>query len=348
MSDRPLRVVQWTTGNVGIRAARAIVRSPLLELIGCYAWSADKVGRDVGELVGIDPVGVVATADVDALLALEPDCVSYNPLWPDVDEMCSLLAAGVNVASTAAFITGRGLGEEAVARLEAAAHEGGATLFGTGINPGFANLFALLSTGICDRVDKVTVLESVDATGYASAETQLSVGFAHDPDDPATREKTDRASIVFADAVALMGDALGLELDDIGFEVEYARATRTMDLGFMTIPVGTVAGVDACRYGAVDGRRLIECRVRWKMGEHMEPDWPLRHGYFVEIDGEPVVRSQLQIFPPADWDEPDFMGLGMIMTAMPSVNAIPAVCAARPGLVTYRDLPLITAAGFAG
>jgi 4-hydroxy-tetrahydrodipicolinate reductase len=83
------------------------------------------------------------------------------------------------------------------------------------------------------------------------------------------------------------------------------------------------------------------------MGAHMEPDWPLRHGYFVEVEGEPVVRSQLQILPGPDWDEPGFMGLGMIMTAMPAVNAIPAVCAARPGVVTYRDLPLVTAAGFA-
>lgn len=344
----PIRVVQWATGNVGVRAARAIVQHRGMELVGCFAWSADKRGRDVGDLVGTESLGIAATDDVDALLALEPDCVSYNPLWPDIDEMCRILEAGINVASTAGFITGRGLGEEATVRLDTAARVGGVSLFGTGINPGFANLFALLSTGICDRVDKVTVLESVDATGYASAETQRSVGFAHDPDDPATRAKTDRASVVFADAVALMGDALGLELDEIGFEVEYARATQDMDLGFMTIPEGTVAGVDGCRYGAVDGRRVIECRVRWKMGAHMEPDWPLRHGYFVEVDGRPTVRSQLQIFPDPGWDEPDYMGLGMIMTAMPAVNAIPAVCAARPGIVTYRDLPLVTAAGLAG
>jgi 4-hydroxy-tetrahydrodipicolinate reductase len=334
--------VQWTTGNVGVRAARAVTRHPGMELVGCFAWSGDKVGRDIGEVIGIDPIGVAATDDADALLALAPDCVSYNPLWPNVGEMSRILRAGANIASTAGFITGRGLGEEATAELDAAARAGAVSLFGTGINPGFANLFALASTAICDRVDKITVLESVDATGYASAETQLSVGFAHDPDDRATREKTDRASIVFADAVALMGDALGLELDEIGFEVEYARATQDMDLGFMTIPAGTVAGVDACRFGGVEGKRRIECRVRWKMGAHMDPDWQLKHGSFVEIDGQPAVRSQLQIFPGPDWDEPDFMGLGMIMTAMPAVNAIPAVCAARPGIVTYRDLPLVT------
>ena len=60
-----LRVVQWTTGNVGQRSVRAVVANPDLELVGCYAWSEDKVGRDVGELCGIDPLGVQATNDVD-------------------------------------------------------------------------------------------------------------------------------------------------------------------------------------------------------------------------------------------------------------------------------------------
>ena len=165
-----LRVVQWTTGNVGRRALRAVVRNPGLELVGCFAWSAEKAGLDVGELVGLDPVGVTATDDVEALLALTPACVSYNPLWPDVDEMCRLLAAGINVCSTAGFMTGRALGADAVARLDTAARAGSVSLFGTGITPGFANLFALVSAGICLRVDRITVLESADATGYASAD----------------------------------------------------------------------------------------------------------------------------------------------------------------------------------
>jgi 2,4-diaminopentanoate dehydrogenase len=341
-----IRVVQWTTGNVGLRAARAIIRHPDLELVGCFAWSADKVGADVGTLVGVEPVGVFASDDVDALLALRPDCVSYNPMWPDVGEMCRILGAGVNIVSTAGFITGRALGPPAVARLQEAARKGGATLFGTGVNPGFLNLFGVVSAGICDRVDQVRVLESVDATGYASAETQLSVGFAHDPDDPETAAQTERASAVFGDAVAFMADALGIELEHIGFDAEYARATETMDLGFMTIPAGTVAGISGTWFGATATRRVIECSFRWKMGWAMEPDWPLRHGYFVEIDGQPKVRSRFQILPPDEWSEPDYMGLGMIMTAMPAVNAIAAVCAAEPGIAGYADLPLITARGF--
>src|SRR5947208_12282953 len=117
-----LRVVQWTTGNVGKRSVEGVVKRPDLELVGCYAWSADKVGRDVGELCGIDAVGVVATDDVDALLALHPDCVVYNPKWPDVDELVRILEAGVNIVTTAAFITGHALGRD---RIAAACAKGG-------------------------------------------------------------------------------------------------------------------------------------------------------------------------------------------------------------------------------
>ena len=91
-----IRVVQWTTGNVGKESVKAIVANPALELVGGYAWSDSKVGTDIGELVGIDPLGIAATNDVDALLALNPDCVVYNPMWPSVDELVHILEAGVN------------------------------------------------------------------------------------------------------------------------------------------------------------------------------------------------------------------------------------------------------------
>jgi hypothetical protein len=86
-----LRIVQWTTGNVGRQSALAIARHPDLELVGCYAWSLEKVGRDVGELCGGDPIGVKTSGDVDALLALRPDCVVYNPMWSSTDELVRIL-----------------------------------------------------------------------------------------------------------------------------------------------------------------------------------------------------------------------------------------------------------------
>jgi 4-hydroxy-tetrahydrodipicolinate reductase len=215
------------------------------------------------------------------------------------------------------------------------------------MNPGFANLLALVSAGICERVDKIVVTESVDATGYTSAATQQSVGFGHPITKPELPQMVERGTRVFGDAVAMMADALRLELDEIRCAPEFAVATEDMDLGFMKIDQGCVAGVKAAWHGVAHGRSAIELRVVWKMGKHMQPDWKLEHGYGVEIDGSPRVRTRLQILPPHGFEGKsfeDFMVLGMIATALPAVHAIPAVCAARPGIVSYAELPLVTAA----
>src|SRR5690348_12974303 len=101
---RPLRVVQWTTGNVARATVRAVLADPRLELVGCYAWSADKVGQDAALLCRLDePCGVLATDDVEALLALAPDCVVYTPLHPDPAVLSVLLRSGSNVVTSAGF-----------------------------------------------------------------------------------------------------------------------------------------------------------------------------------------------------------------------------------------------------
>ena len=202
------RVVQWTTGNVGMRSVRAIVANPDLELVGCYAWGADKVGRDIGDLCGMDPIGIVAGNDVEALLALRPDCVVCNPKWPDVEEMARILEAGINIVATAGFITGHALGAGRQ-RLQQSCVTGASSIFGSGMNPGFANLLALVSAGICDRVDSITMLESVDSTGYDSPETEQSVGFGRPIDDPGLQDAVAAGTAVFGDAVWMMAEAVG-------------------------------------------------------------------------------------------------------------------------------------------
>ena len=344
----PYRVVQWTTGNVGERSVRAVIANPDLVLVGCYAWSPDKVGMDAGELAGIDPVGVAATDDIEALLSLRPDCVIYNPKWPDVDHLVRILESGVNVVTTAAFITGHALGDGRKRVADACVH-GKSTIFGSGMNPGFANLLGLVSAGICDRIDSITVTESVDSTGYDSADTERSVGYGRPIDDPELPALVERGTAVFGDAVRLMADALGLELDDVTCEAEFAQTTEHLDLGSWSIDAGCVAGVAASWKGHRNGRAVVNLRVRWRKGQYLEPDWKVEHGYIVDIKGQPCVRTKVEILPGPDFvakSFADYMALGMIITAMPAINAIPAVCAASPGIVTYTDLPLVTGRGF--
>jgi 4-hydroxy-tetrahydrodipicolinate reductase len=343
-----IQVVQWTTGNVGKRSARAVIANADLELVGCYAWSADKVGRDVGELCGVEPTGVNATDDIDALLALKPDCLLYTPMWSNVDEIVRILEAGVNVVSTAAFINGQQLGADRD-RIAAACEQGGSTMFGTGVSPGSIELLAIVSANICDRVDKVIVVEEADTTLYDSPETEMPAGFARPIDDPELPSMVERGTAVFGEAVAMVADALGVELDEIVCESEFAQTTEDLDLGSWSIPAGCVAGVYASWQGRVGGRTIIDLSVRWKKGSTLDPSWQLTEGHVIEIIGRPTVRTTVGFLPPPDFEATtfqDFMVLGMIMTAMPAVNAIPAVVAAPAGIATYTDLPITLPRGW--
>src|SRR5262249_3017198 len=259
----PLRVVQWTTGNVGKQSALAIARNPALELVGCYAWSPDKVGRDVGQLCGRDSLGVTATSDVDALLALRPDCVVYNPMWPSIGELVRILGAGVNVVTTAAFINGRRLGPDRT-RLVDACERGSSSLFGTGINPGFIELLSIVVAGVCDRIDKITISEAAHTMGYDSPATEKAAGFGRPIDDPDLQDLTAEGTAVFGEAVAMVADALGVELDDVVCEAEHAQATEDLDLGSWRIAAGGGAGGAASWQGRVGGRAGGELDGRWE------------------------------------------------------------------------------------
>ncbi|HET6297320.1 MAG TPA: hypothetical protein VFG33_28295 [Kribbella sp.] len=342
------RVVQWTTGNVGKSSVAAIARNPTLELVGCYAWSEDKVGRDVGVLAGIEPLGVAATNDVDALLALKPDVVVYNPMWIDVDELARILSAGINVVATASFITGhnQGAGRDKIVE---ACKTGGSTMFGTGISPGYVNQLAIVAAGICDRVDKITVNEAADTTFYDSPATEKPVGFGQPIDHPDLQAMTAHGTGVFGEAVRMIGDALGIELDEVRCDAEYAQTTEDLDLGSWTIPAGGVAGVFVSWKGLVGGITRVELTLRWRKGQTLEPDWQIEQdGWVIEVAGRPTVTMKVGFLPPPDFEATtleEFMVLGHIMTATPPLNAIPAVVASAPGIVTYNDLPLILPRG---
>jgi 2,4-diaminopentanoate dehydrogenase len=337
-----IRVIQWTTGNVGKQSVAAIARNPVLELVGCYAWSPDKVGRDAGELCGLPPLGVTATNDVDALLALRSDCVVYNPMWPSIDELVRILESGADVVTTAAFINGRRLGSDRQRLVDACAR-GGSSLFGTGISPGFVELLGIVLAGISDRIDKVTISEAAHTAAYDSPATEKPAGFGRPIDDPALPSMTAAGTAVFGEAVAMVADALGVELDEIVCDAEYAQAVNDIDLGSWRIAAGCVAGIAASWQGRVAGRTIVELNVRWKKGFGLDPDWQIEDGHVIEVQGRPTVIAKLQFLPPADFEAEsiaDFMVLGHIMTAMPAINAIPIVVEAQPGIVGYADVRL--------
>lgn len=343
--SRPLRVVQWTTGNVARKTVPAVLARRDLELVGCYAWSADKVGRDVGELCRLDlETGILATDDVAALLALGVDCVLYTPLHFDVGEVDRILRSGVNVVTSAEFLTGRSLGADARAAVRAAAEAGGASIFGSGMNPGFAQLLGAVATGVCQEVRHVRAVESVDVSLFASDSNQDALGWGRPMGDPGHADAVRAAVAVFEDGVEVLAELLGVELDDVVCRVGFSAAVKDLDLPGRPIAAGTVAGLDVRYVGIRAGVEVLELHQRWVMSRDLEPPMPVEHGYRIEVDGSPRIALTLGIMP----DQPletlsveDLHGIGMTITGMPVVHAIPHVVAARPGIVTYADLPVV-------
>src|SRR3954465_5002966 len=142
-----LKVVQWSTGNVGRHAIAGIDARPELELTGVWVSSPEKDGQDAGKLAGLDrDLGVAATTDADALLASKPDCVVYTAMadnrLPDaIEDLKRFLAAGINVVSSCPVFLQYPKGTvppELIDPIEQAALNGGASLYVNGVDPGFA------------------------------------------------------------------------------------------------------------------------------------------------------------------------------------------------------------------
>ena len=331
-----LRVVQWTTGKTGSAAVRGMVGHPVLDLVGCYAYSPDQVGRDVGLLCGIGPIGITATDDVDALLALEPDCVSYMPFRPDFDHVVAILESGINVVTTMYMMAGTGYGVDVRDRLEDATRRGQSSLYASGIYPGHAVMVALTASAMCSRIDCISVLESLDMSGYANEQMFRAMGIDRALDDPEAPAMVEAACGSFKEQIGIMALALGVDVDRVGFDVEFGAANRTTDFGFMTVREGHISGFKGTVSGIVGDRAPIQCRFVWKVGDDMTPNWPVEQGYVLEIEGEPGVRCRLE--PLGEHFD------GAVTTAMPCVNAIPAVVAAPPGIVNRAGLLFVTGA----
>lgn len=340
-----IRIVQWTTGYVARHAVQTIAKDPDLELVGAYAFSPDKVGVDVGVLAGLDgPIGVEATNDIDALIALEPDCVVYMPLHPDVAEMVRLLRAGINIATTAGFVTGRALGAEARAALHDAAIEGGVSLFGSGIHPGHTDYLAAVASSMCSDVHYVRVQESMDLSLWAGEANQDECGWGRPLNDPGHIDDVIRATEVDIDSLDLIAELFHFELDDIRCDVEFAAAKSDIDIPGRPVKRGHVAGLDIRWIGSSGGTDVVEVNLRWTLGTDLEPAWTVGTGMALEVRGDPCVTLKLDVMP-ANTDSLTvgaMAEMGHHITAMPVVNAIAAVVAGPPGIVTYADLPPIT------
>ncbi|MBW1901473.1 MAG: dihydrodipicolinate reductase [Deltaproteobacteria bacterium] len=347
------RVIQWTTGNVGFHALRAIIHHPDLELMGVFAHSHEKIGRDAGGICGIDPVGVKATDDAESLLSSNADCVSYMAIGETrpretVEDLCRILESGKNVVSTSLVslqyppFAHRGIRE----RLESACQKGGTSLYTSGIDPGFSgDTLPLTLMSLCERVDSVRVMELFNYHSYDDWEfTGEYFGFGKPPDYNAPIFFPGVLKWGWGGIVTMVADALGVELEEIREIHERAVAKETFHTTMAHVEKGTVAAVRFQVQGIVKGRPAIVAEHVNRLRDDVAPEWPSPPDgkdscYRVVIDGSPSLKCELEI----EGYDGDHNTGGVTATAMRVINAIPAVCAAPPGMLSTLDLPLVTA-----
>ncbi|MET0899172.1 MAG: hypothetical protein ABWY45_14800 [Mycobacterium sp.] len=332
-----LRVIQWTTGKVGKLSLRGILDDPRLELVGVYAYSADKAGSDAGPLCGRADTGVLATTDIDALIALKADTVFYNPFMADLDHAVRLLESGLDVISTNLFLNVGGIQGETQERLAAACERGGSSLYITGINPGWINTMVTAMTAICRDVQQVAIFESADVSVYESAETWQALGFSLPEATPEVLEMAKLWLSTFRDSVQRMAVALHYELDDMEFFIEHQTASEDVDLGWLLIEKDTIAAIRAGWNGRVNGTAVVQSNVAWYLTKQLNGDWEFDDDhYHVVIAGEPEIQTRIRFIPPEHWGNHEWD----TMTAMPAVSAAVNVAAAPPGILTLKDVGL--------
>jgi 2,4-diaminopentanoate dehydrogenase len=343
------RVIQWSTGNVGHHALRCIERHPDLELVGLWVHSPDKVGKDAGELAGLAPNGVLATNDADALLALDADCVCYTAtgdLRPGeaVRDMARILESGKNVVSSSvvSLVYPPHAHPNVYAKLESACITGNSSCFTSGIDPGWANdLLPFVLTGACEYIDQVRVMEVVNYATYAQPTVLFdTMGFGQALDSDALLLLPGVLSSAWGGTVKVLAAGLGIELDELREVHERRPAPRDIDLGFGLVEQGTTAAMRFEVQGIVDGEVRVVLEHVTRLADDLCPDWPQpvgHSGYRVIVTGNPTYTCDVQMMG----DDGDHNTGGLVGTAARLTNAIPAVCAADPGLLSVLDLPLI-------
>jgi 4-hydroxy-tetrahydrodipicolinate reductase len=352
----PIKVFQVATGNVGSEMIKRLQKQPDLELVGVHCYSPEKVGKDAGDLAGIGRVGVTATGSIEEILAAKPDVLTFHGVFPDEDLYVKVLEAGINIVTTADWITGwhrdtnhpHSSGKPVTQLLSEACERGGASFYGTGMNPGLNQILGVVCSADVADIENVTTIESVDVSCHHSRDTWIEVGYGLPVDDPEIPGKLEKYTRVFADSVLMMADCFDLPLDEVKFTYELAACTKDVDLGWYTLPKGSLGGNYIKYQGMVDGVARIETHLVWQMTPHTDPSWDIKGCYITQITGDPCIYNRHMIFPPKGIDglDPDnYASLAMTITGMPALNAIKAVVAARPGLITSADLPL---RGFAG
>ncbi len=342
------KVIHWGPGNVGRSTLRTIIKDPRLDLVGLRVYSESKDGRDAGELCGLERIGVTATRDVDAILALEADCVAFTPSdmtidGPDavIEDVCTILRSGKNISGVSPTqLVFPQSHPEVAAKVVAACQDGGTSFHITGLSPGFMDdyLPTKLVTG-CVSVDRIVTEENLCLTPFYTdpdvLQRLLGIGLPPGQEDERRAIRLMFSDLLWKASPMLIAHALGVEVDDVVLDWEYSLAKGDIEVGEIRIGAGTVAAIHATLTAIVGGKPRIVSHHYSRVIPAAAPEWPQPPGlggYRITVEGEPTFTTEISLGE-------DPMQAGNVFTGARVAATIPAVCDAAPGLHTTATLP---------
>jgi hypothetical protein len=334
-------VVHLGTGYVGSIGLEALLQQPDLELAGLLVYAPDKVGRDAGELVGLDPVGVTATDDLGTILDLGADALLYygdsvGRELTAVEDLVPFLERGTNCVTISGWAVGHppSMPADVRRRLDAACEEGSSSAYFTGSDPGYATSeLAIAALGVANRVDSLRVIEFACFANYtAEYPSREYFGFGQPPGYEPILVSGGVIEQMWAPTLRRLGDVLGVEIHEFRTSYETTAVDHDLEVGFGVVEAGTAAAVHFQLEGLHNGRPIVTVehvdRLPRDPADVMEP-WPRPYGpessFRIEIEGDPRFNVELG-------------GHSSYFNVMPMLNCVPALCDARPGVLGPLDL----------
>lgn len=339
---RTYRVVQWATGRIGAASLRGLVRSSQFEVVGVYVHSADKDGRDAGEICGMEPIGIAATCDPARIIALKPDCIIAMPEGANVDDMCRFLAAGINIATSRVdYLEPFTMDQTGRARIEEACRQGQASIHASGCSPGFSSeALPLVLMSMSRSMDCLTIDEYADIPA-SCPDVQVTdvMGFGREPSRTFDPHLLDHIGHGFRQSLNVLARAVGVAIEEMAVIGETANARQRFLLpGGTPIEAGTVAVQRITVTAMRDAKPFLRFRLNWHTTLDLDADWEMRQtGWKVRIDGETPLDAEITFPVSAERWSPAMAEL----TANRVINAVPYLCEAPPGICTTIDLPMI-------
>ncbi len=344
-----IRVAQWGTGNVGSLALGAILDDPALDLVALKVGRPENAGRDAAELakrrVGTGTTGVLATTDPGVVLAARPDCVLYCDHDRDrapqvIDDLCSLLRAGVDVVTTTmpALVHPDGADADVRARVKEACAAGRSSFLCTGIEPGFtADVLVLQFASLCRDVRSIRVSEAMNVASYR---TTWRSGLGNDIRTDGETYRPGHIARGWAGTMHLLAEGLGMHLDDVREVRHVAAAGREFEVAAGRYGPYDIAALHFEVQGIVEGDPRLVVEHTYRLLDDVGPEFtqpvaPDRRTTRIRIDAIPAVDVTLAL----GGEGLDPTGQGVLGTAMRAVHAIPLIVAAAPGWRTNVDLP---------